>query len=446
MGDYILQCQHPDCRKTYDHDDFRLYCDAESQGLHSPALLRSVYQKSKIRPAPVLPGIFKYIDWLPCGDRYLNINGLPLTYKSAGLAKRLKLEDLWIIFSGFWPARGGELVTRSFKQLEAPATIARYLTTKANPLPLLVSSAGNTANAFNYVTHELGLPLYIVFPLSGLRKLRLPFRTRPFSIAITGDYGDAIDLADKLAEKTGLFREGGVRNIARRDGMGVAMLEAVTLSGYLFDHYFQAVGSGSGAIAAWEAVLRLIKDGRYGTQKTKLHLAQNKPFTPLVDSWQQGMRRLIDIPEADARERIDQVIAEVLTNRHPPYEIHGGVRDALLDTDGVMYGISNADIFDAARIFRAYEGIDIGPAAAAATAALMQAVETGRVQSNNRILLHITGGGFEAELSRYGDKLYEFSPTIVVNADEVDKVAAAIGEVPPIRMRMDILKKFDNLT
>ena len=63
-------------------------------------------------------------------------------------------------------------------------------------------------------------------------------------------------------------------------------------SGRLFDHYFQAVGSAAGAIAAWEAVELLLKDGRFGHTSTRVHMAQNEPFTPIPDSWERRSRTL----------------------------------------------------------------------------------------------------------------------------------------------------------
>jgi len=440
MGDYTLKCMHPNCKKVYDTDNFRLICDSELSGEHGPALLRTTYEKKHIDLEERLPGIFKFLDWLPCGDKYLAIEGKPITYKSEGLAKYLGLSNLWIAYSGFWPAKGADIVTRTFKQLEAPATIARYLSCFEQQKPLIVSSAGNTANAFNYVTHMIGLPLYLVVPKSGLRSLRLPIKTSPFSIVVDGDYSDAIELADKISEKTGLFREGGVKNVARRDGMGVAMLEAVTEKGSLFEHYFQAVGSASGGIAAWEAVLRLIEDGRFGDTKTKLHLAQNSPFTPIVDSWEKKSQTLIELLEKDAREQIKNVVASVLTNRHPPYSIAGGIFDALSDTNGETYGINNQESFDASRIFRATEGIDIGPAASIATAALIKAIEERKVKSDESILLHITGGGFEAELQRFGKNLFEFEPTITIKPEEIENALNKIGKIAEYNMTNLLLK------
>jgi len=441
MGKYKLKCMHPGCGNVYDTDDFRLKCDSEKDGTHGPAMLRAIYDKKKIEIKKDLPGIFKFIDWLPCGDNYLDIEGLPVAYKSSGLANYLGLSNLWVVYSGYWPEKGAKMVTKSFKQLEAPATLVRYFHTKSDPMPLIVSSAGNTANAFNYVTNKLRVPLYMVIPKSGLKNLKLPVETSPKLIVVRGDYADAISIADKIADEKGLFREGGARNIARRDGMGVAMLEAVTTSGHLFDHYFQAVGSGTGGIAAWEAVLRLIEDGSYGNTKTKLNLIQNCPFTPLVDSWNDGSDSLVEIEEKDAKERISNVTASVLTNRHPPYSIFGGVRDALADTNGNMYKINNQDTYHASILFRSLEGVDIAPAAAVATAALINAVNLGKVNKDEKILLHITGGGAEAQLVEFGDKINELDPGLEVNPDEIDKVLDFVGDVTSIEECKEVLKE-----
>ena len=131
--------------------------------------------------------------------------------------------------------------------------------------------------------------------------------------------------------------EGGAKNVARRDGMGTVMLDAAVTLGRIPDHYFQAVGSGTGAIAAWEGALRLIEDSRYGAWLPRLHLAQNKPFTPMVSAWQQGRRTIdpdLDMP--DMSNAIHAVMSPVLTNRTPPYGIAGGLFDALQATDGCM--------------------------------------------------------------------------------------------------------------
>ena len=55
--------------------------------------------------------------------------------------------------------------------------------------------------------------------------------------------------------------------------------------GRIPEHYFQAVGSGTGGISAWEASLRLKEDGRFGSNCSRLHLAQNLPNAPIYYAW-----------------------------------------------------------------------------------------------------------------------------------------------------------------
>lgn len=101
------------------------------------------------------------------------------------------------------------------------------------------------------------------------------------------DYFDAIRLSNIICEMGNFYPEGGAKNVARRDGMGTTVLSAVTTIGRIPDYYFQAVGSGTGAIAAWEANKRFIADGRYGKNLMRLMVSQNVPFTPIYDAWKQ---------------------------------------------------------------------------------------------------------------------------------------------------------------
>ncbi len=438
MTNYVLRCSHPDCDRRYDDNDPlpRLHCDGELTGQHAPSLLRPTYEKRHIEIKSNLPGIFAYIDWLPVENYYLTPTlyelGRPFCYKSVGLAKRLDLDQLYIAFSGYWPQRGANLLTRTFKEFECQASIVRYLKNNLHgaPFAFVVASAGNTGNGYNLLSTLLDIPIYLVVPETGCEKLVLPFHTKPFLIAVRGDYSDAGAVAERIADRTGLVRDGGVRNVARRGGLGTAMLHAVAHPEQglhrLYNHYFQAVGSGAGAIAAWEAVNLLIADGRFGESMTRMHIAQNAPFTPLIDSWETGKRTLVDIPELIARNRTASVTADVLTNRQPAYSLWGGIFDMLRHTNGAAWRVSNYQVFHAARIFRESEGVDIGPAAAVAVDALRQAVLVGEVKRDESVLLHITGGGKEIQYSR--GCVYHAKPNIIVKPTEIDRVVAAIGE------------------
>jgi len=381
MGEYIVRCVG--CGAV--QPDYALTCSCPNDN----SLLRAYYASKRLILRN-FPGIWKFYEWLPVrGISKAGENSV--TYKSIGLAKELGLKNLYISFSGYWPERNALMKTCSFKDLEAPPTMQR-LAEQGVGSTLVVASAGNTARAFAQVASITSQPLLVFVPENALHRMWLTTEKGPVTlIAVRGDYLDAIIAAENIQSQKGFVPEGGARNIARRDGMGTVMLEAALKIGEIPQHYFQAVGSGTGGISAWEAAIRLIDDGRFGQRLPKLHLAQNVPNAPIYDAWTgRGVKEEQLVAPADMYD-------DVLFNRRPPYSVRGGVKDALEATDGRVYGISNNEADDAKRLFEESEGIDILNAAAIAVAALIQAVksesESAAVEPNDIILLNITGGG-----------------------------------------------------
>jgi len=446
---YRLKCLYPGCGKEYEDSEHRLQCDEEICGQHGPALLQAVYETKQIKVREGLPGIFPYSDWLPVGGFYVDPPGhslgKPICYRSEGLAEILGLKHLYIAFNGFWPERGARLLSGTFKELDCQASIVRYLRTfiDDSPFPFIIASAGNTGNAYNLLCHILKMPVYLVVPERGIERLQLPIKTAPFVVAVKGDYSDAIVLADTLAKATNLTRDGGVRNIASRGGLGTVMLNAVAHpeegTNQLFDHYFQAVSSGAGAIATWEAVHLLLKDGRFGDTMTRMHVAQNAPFTPIVDAWKNGERDLAKIPEHSAKEKIGAVAADVLTNRQPAYGIAGGVFDTLKASDGMAWKVNNDQLLHAARMVKEAEGVAIDPAAAVAVGALKQAIDSYEVKKDERVLLNITGGGKDTRSS--GEPVYRVKPDVIVKHDKFDAVLEKLGSPERLTNHTALLKK-----
>ncbi|WP_424094582.1 cysteate synthase [Moorena producens] len=411
---YILRCTL--CGKEYEPDPFRLWCDEK----HEPSLLRAVYANEKLEVKENLPGLFRYIDWLPV-DRYLEADGKPITYQSKNLAHHLGLDHLFICFNGYWPERDAHLSTCSFKELEAFPILARI--PEDNPKTLVVASAGNTGRAFATVCSKLKIPFCLVIPEQNLSAIwsKEPFDSscvRLIAVGGNGDYSDAIRIGQIISQLEGFFPEGGAKNVARRDGMGLTVVDATVTIGEIPDHYFQAVGSGTGGISAYEANLRFLADGRFGNKKMKLHLCQNIPFTPMTDAWKAGKREITALSEIEAKKCISQVSAKVLTNRNPAYSLAGGVYEALADTEGEMYGVTNDESEKARALFEELEGIDVSPAAGVATGALIQAVEAGKIGKKETIVLNITSGGYKRMRQDY--PLHYLKPDLVFKPEEIE--------------------------
>ena len=387
MGKFKLKCLK--CGKEYGQE-YRLTCENDN------SLLRAEYYEKKL-DLRNQPGIGRFHSWLPVQEELTTDSG-PITYKSEAFAKELGLSNLYIGFSGYWPEKGAFIKTCSFKELEAYPTM--QLLKESGGKAILLASAGNTGRAFAHVSTLTGTDTYIVVPDSGISSLWLPEQPSEavhlIGMSPGNDYTDAINLAGRIAVLPGMIPEGGARNIARRDGMGTVMLDAAVTIGKIPDHYFQAVGSGTGGISAWEASLRLRADGRFGQKLSKLQLSQNLPFVPMYNAWQDRRREIIpELDMKDAKKQVEETYATVLTNRAPPYGVPGGLYDALVDTDGIMYAITKEEALEAKALFEALEGIDILPPSAVAAASLLKAVDASNVSKDDIIILNIAGGGFD---------------------------------------------------
>jgi len=383
-------------------DNYTLDCSCGKGGF-----FRTVYQQKSFNPSSENT-LWRFQEWLPVekpasvgslGNEKQIFEGYPgktVVYKSVYLGKELGLKNLFIAFNGYWPEKNAKIVTGTFKGLEAPPTIRRAI--EKGLRRLLLATAGNTGRAFAEEAAHQAFEVIIVASKSAQERLWTTQEVKEENVKYIAlekenDYTNAIKLGKRICSEIKIETEGGARNVARRDGMGTCLLEAVTEIGSLPHHYFQAIGSGTGGIAAWEAAMRLLEDGRFGQVLPKLHLAQNKEFAPIFNAWLERRPMITDTDLTLPVEKITELFAEVLANRTPPYSVNGGVFDALTATQGEMYAISKSKAIAMSKFFSSTEEIDIVPPAAIAVGALVEAVNNEKVAANDIILLNITGGG-----------------------------------------------------
>lgn len=385
---YTLKCLK--CGKNYSEDYYICSCENKCN-----ALLTTVYSQKKLIIDEDYKGIWRYHQWLPIqkiDQRLINNGSYFLTYKSKKLATYLGLKNLILCLNAYPQCHTG-----SFKDLEAEVTFQRVMSSFDSGKPLVMSSDGNNAISFVYYSNMIRYPIFLfVTEDARLRRIWSFTKSNPYTrlFPIYGDYYDAINLANQFSRVEGYLSEGGYRNVGRRDSVGTIMLDATQFLGQIPDHYFQALGSGPGAIAAYEAAKRLIQDGRFGSKLPKIHGSQNYPYNPMYEAW-VNHSRIIDerFQSESAKHIIDQTVAHVLTNRFPAYSLVGGVYDVLTESKGEMYSVTNMEIEKAQALFEKFEGISIVPEAGVAIASLKQAINKETILPQDSILVNITGGG-----------------------------------------------------
>lgn len=412
---YKIECL--DCHAVfYDGDPFLLNCT----GNHRDCLLRATYNDKTFSTINSFAGFFRYARWLPV-QRILKNAPQPIIYRSTGLASLLGLENLFILFNGYWPEKNAWIETCSFKELEAYSVCARA--PKNFTGTFVMSSVGNSAKGFIKACSENDIPAIIVVPKSVLHNVWLPQQVNPLVklVVLDGDsdYEDAMHVSFKLSKNEGFIKVGGSRNIAKRDALGTSLLYAVEFLGKMPHHYFQAVGSGAGAIGVWEMSKRLQKDGRFGHKKIKLHLSQSQEFQLMVDAWQKQEPRLPKIDQKESkRKKIKRMRATVLGNLKPIYSVKGGIFDALKETSGYMYKASREAAEKSGFLFEKVEGAGVGTAAEVAIASLFQAVERKHVRKDDIVVLNITDGG--PKRMQRENKIHQCQPDLLVDFEMVE--------------------------
>ncbi|MFA5103090.1 MAG: pyridoxal-phosphate dependent enzyme, partial [Candidatus Thermoplasmatota archaeon] len=249
---YTLKCLK--CGKSYSGDHYLCSCEKKCD-----ALLQTVYEQKTLMIDESCPGIWRYHHWLPIqhiDQRLMDQGSYFHTYQSTKLAAYLGLQHLIFCLNTYPQCQTG-----SFKDLEAEVTFQRVMGTFDAGKPLVMSSDGNNAISFVHYSNLIRYPIFLFATEDArVRRIWSFSKTNPYTrlFPIYGDYYDAINLANQFSRVEGYLSEGGYRNVGRRDSVGTMVLDATRLLGYIPDHYFQALGSGPGAIAAYEAAQRLL--------------------------------------------------------------------------------------------------------------------------------------------------------------------------------------------
>lgn len=148
----------------------------------------------------------------------------------------------------------------------------------------------------------------------------------------------------------------------------------------------------------------------------------------MYDTWKANSRTLLPLTAEDARAAAGAIEAKVLSNRKPPFSLAGGLFDALSDTCGDMYCITNEELAYWQEKFEELEGTDIHPAAAVAVASLAKAVKVNTVKADEVIMLNITGGG--EKRAKSGKAIYHALPHLVISPEEpVENIVAQVKKL-----------------
>ena len=324
--------------------------------------------------------IWRYADLLPIADPSLapplQVGWTPL-YRAKRLEKRLGLRHLWVKDDGREP-------TASFKDRASAVGVVKALELGRNIITC--ASTGNAASSLAGLATSVGLTTYIFVPRTAPQaKVAQLLIFGANVIMVEGTYDQAFDLCLEASREYGWYSRNTAYNPYLSEGKKTAALEICEQLGWEApDRIFVSVGDGCIIGGLWKGLKDLLALG-FIDKMPKLMGVQAEGAAPLVRAWREGT------------EEIEPVVLNTLAD-----SIAVGVpRDrikalrAVRQTGGEYVSVSDEEILDAMRVLARGAAVFAEPAGATGFAGLAKLVREGRIDSEERIVVLVTGNGLK---------------------------------------------------
>ena len=324
----------------------------------------------------------------------LTVGWTPI-YECKHLTERFGLTQLLIKDDGRNP-------TASFK--DRPSALAVVKAREAGARIITTASSGNAGSALAGMCASVGMRSVIFVPANApvakITQLQIYGAT---VVLVEGNYDQAYDLCIEASRRFGWYQRSTGYNPFTREGKKTAALEiAEQLNWNVPDKVLVSVGDGNIISGLWKGFNDFYRLG-FIDRLPQLMGVQSEAACSIIDAVNgDGVVR-----EAPAHTVADSI------NVGKPRDGTMAVR-AIRESGGTGVKVSDDEIITAIPALARQTGVFAEPAAAAAYAGFVSACEKGAINSDDRVLVMLTGNGLK----------------------DVDTVRRAVSE--PIRVRPDL--------
>ena len=324
----------------------------------------------------------RYFDLLPLEDPE---NLVPVaqaatpTHHAERLGRRLGLSWLYLKDETVLP-------TRTTKDRMARVVLSFFR--EIGVREFATSSTGNSSTSLaQHVRCYPGCRMYLFTAEDFLDRLNFDDNDQVAVFAMRGaTFVEAFEEAASFAERTGIVRESGFFNPARREGLKTAFLEAAESVPRTIDWYVQAVSSAMGVYGTYKGAKELTAMGVI-SRPPRLLCVQQETCSPMARAFQDGSD-VIRPGDVFARPR---GIAKAIL-RGDPSRVYPYVQKIVHESEGKIIAAGEKEIRTARRMVQELEGLDPCYTAATAVAGLVRMVGQGVVNKDDTVLLNLTGG------------------------------------------------------
>lgn len=327
-------------------------------------------------------GMWKYADFLPVANKdnivSLGEGGTPLL-STRSLGQALGIENLYI-------KDEGHNATGTFKARGASCGISRCKELGISKIAM--PTAGHAGGAWSCYAARAGIESHIAMPVDAERAAMLEcYLSGAKTWLVRGLISDAGRMIGKAAQKYGWFDVSTLKEPYRIEGkktMGLELAEEFDWGAP--DVILYPTGGGVGLIGIWKAYQELMEIGWVDGRFPKLVAVQAEGCAPIVKAYNEGK---------DHSEMC-----------HGAQTVAGGIRvpkalgdflvlEAIKETGGTAVAVSDDELLEGVKLAAVTEGTFICPEGGAAVAAARRLVQSGYIQSTDKVVILNTGAGIK---------------------------------------------------
>ncbi len=360
----------------------------------SPARLTEQGPASIWRYLPLLPVEAERARQLARGTVLGSVGWTPL-YPAPRLTADLGLAHLWVKDDSRQP-------TASFK--DRASVIAVVKTRERGAEIVTTASTGNAAAALSGLCAAIGQRNVIFVPKTAPQaKVAQLLAYGSTVLLVDGTYDDAFELCLEAARDFGWYNRNTAYNPYMSEGKKTAAYEICEqLNWQAPDVIMVPVGDGC-IIGGIHKGLQDLAALGWIDHMPRIIGVQAAGSSPLVDAWERGLEGWEMEPVA-AHSVADSIVAGLPRDRIKALR-------AVRETGGAYVRVTDDQILAAIPVLAQGCGVFAEPAAAAAYAGLIEAVEQGLVRPEDRVVVLATGSGLKDVASAM--KAVPASPPVV---------------------------------
>lgn len=357
-------------------------------------------------------GIWRYRDFLPCGDEAIGRirlePGLTPLVRAEGLAERLGTgAELWVKNDAANP-------THSFKDRVVAVAIARAI--ELGYETIACASTGNLANAVAAQASACGLESYVFVPADLEREKLLATDIYGGNlVGVRGNYDAVNRLCTELSqEKPWAFVNVNLRPYYSEGSKTLAYETAEQLGWELPDRVVCPVASGSLFTRIGRGFSEWIELGLVEGEVPVFSGAQALGCSPVATAFEHG--------EETCTPQKPETIAKSLAIGNPADGAYALERAR--STGGSIDAVNDDEIREGIRLLAETTGIFTETAGGVTVAVLRKLAERGELADGERVVAYITGDGLKTpEANSDSFSIHEIDPA----TDSFEEAFAGVG-------------------